>query len=553
MSKKLIVAGFSVIFAIAQACSGLLDEKVVSGVTPQYLNTKEGFEDALKGAYSSLRSFYASERGMSLTVFGTDTYTNGADGELKFVNQYTSQFDSRTVILNDVWNEFYKAINAANAVIDRANQIQGLDENLKTIRVAEAKFLRAHYYFILVQLFGDIPLQLTEVLVPTTEAHRASLSEVYNAVVEDLEQAAQNLPDKQQDWGRATKPAAEHLLARVHLTRASMDGSITPSEEYQKAATLAQKVINDYGFSLLDDFAKVFEQGSGEVNNEVIWSVQYTNNPLTNFQPGNPLNTGNNAHHFFLMEYDQLPGMQRDIENGRPFKRFKPTEYALSLWNRQIDSRYSKSFKTVFYANNANNIPKDENGNPKYNLGDTAVWLPGVELPKEVVENKSYLVILPSQYTLKLYPTLSKFLDPLRPSITTFEGSRDFLAFRLAETYLIASEAMFKLGEMEDATSFMNEVRRRGAFPGKESLMEITPDQLSMDFILEERERELLGEQFRWFDLVRTGRLVDQVKKYNPDASPNIQEYHSLRPIPQNQIDRTRNSNGQDFDQNEGY
>jgi hypothetical protein len=81
--------------------------------------------------------------------------------------------------------------------------------------------------------------------------------------------------------------------------------------------------------------------------------------------------------------------------------------------------------------------------------------------------------------------------------------------------------------------------------------MEITADQLNQDFILDERARELLGEQTRWFDLKRTGTLVERVRKYNPDAAPNIQEFHTLRPIPQDQIDRTQPAGS--FAQNEGY
>ncbi len=78
--------------------------------------------------------------------------------------------------------------------------------------------------------------------------------------------------------------------------------------------------------------------------------------------------------------------------------------------------------------------------------------------------------------------------------------------------------------------------------------MTISPDRVSIDFILDERGRELLGEQFRWFDLVRTGKLIERVKKWNPDAQA-VKEHHVLRPIPQDQIDRTTNT----FAQNTGY
>ncbi len=539
---NLIIICFSLL--AVSSCKKLLNEELVSNVNSQYLNTKAGFEDGVKATYSSLRNFYATERGMSLTVFGTDSYTHGSDGSWKFVNDYTAQLDARTGLITEIWNEFYKAINTANAVIGRADNVAGLDPLLKDKRVGEVRFLRAQYYFILVQMFGPVHLTLEENTTATSTASRAPIADIYKAIIADLEFAVANLePDiKKTDWGRATKAAAEHLLARVYLTKAT--SSAKESGDYDKAAEYAKNVINNYNFKLLPDYSSVFLQGSGEVNDEVIFSVQYTSDPLTN-------STGNNAHVFFLMEYDVQPGMQRDVANGRPFKRFKPTDYTLGLWDRSIDSRYAKNFKSVFYCNK----PGTYTINGKsvtLASGDTAIWLPGVELPQSVIDSKNYQVITPSKYTLKLYPSLTKFLDPLRPDKTTFEGSRDFLAFRLAETYLIAAEASMYMGKLPEAAGYVNAVRERAAWPGMVQQMDITPADLSIDFILDERARELLGEQFRWFDLVRTGKLVDRVKMYNADAAPNIMDYHALRPIPQSQIDLT-DGGASSFPQNPGY
>lgn len=522
------------------ACEDLLEETPVSNVTDPYLNTPKGFQDAIDASYQFMRSFYGTERGMSLTVFGTDTYKMGADGSFKYVNQYTSQFDPFTPIVTEVWNDFYLGINAANAVISRADQIEELDSAARISGVAQARFLRAHYYFILVQLFGPVHLALEENTEVTTEATRAPIPDIYAAIIEDLEFAKNNLGVEPAAWGRATKPAAEHLLARVYLTKATSEASA--ADDYAKAQTYADTVINNYSFRLLPDFAAVFEQGSGEINDEVIWSVQYTSDPLTN-------SAGNTAHLYFIMEYDTQPGMQRDTENGRPFKRFMPTNYTLGLWNREIDSRYKKSFKDVFYSNNPATIPTDASGNPLYNVGDTAIWLPGVELSPEVIASKPYQVITPSMYVRNKFPTLTKFLDPLRPDRTYPNGSRDFLAFRLAETYLIAAEAAFYQGNAAQAAEYLNVVRRRAAWPGEEAAMEITAADVSLNFILDERARELLGEQFRWFDLKRTGTLIERVRAYNEDAAPNIQPFHVRRPIPQDQIDRTTT----EFPQNEGY
>lgn len=219
------------------------------------------------------------------------------------------------------------------------------------------------------------------------------------------------------------------------------------------------------------------------------------------------------------------------------------------------DTRYEKSFKHVFYSNNAATIPK-VNGVPKYNVGDTCIWLPGVDLPASVVNSKPYAVYLPKQYTAKVFPTLNKFLDPLRPDRTFETGSRDFIICRLAETYLIAAEAAMYTGDNISAANFINAVRLRAARVSNNpdqsaayrAAITVSASRMNIDFILDERGRELLGEQFRWFDLVRTGKLVERVKKWNPDATA-IKDYHILRPIPQDQIDRTTNK----FAQNPGY
>ena len=103
-------------------------------------------------------------------------------------------------------------------------------------------------------------------------------------------------------------------------------------------------------------------------------------------------------------------------------------------------------------------------------------------------------------------------------------------------------------GRNAEAATYFNTVRERAAFPGQEIPL-ITPAELDLDAILDERARELVGEQHRWIDLKRTGTLVERVRMHNPFAAPNIQEHHTLRPIPQSQIDRTSN----EYAQNPGY
>ena len=128
-----------------------------------------------------------------------------------------------------------------------------------------------------------------------------------------------------------------------------------------------------------------------------------------------------------------------------------------------------------------------------------------------------------------------------------------FVIFRLGEVYLIAAEAALGLGNTTQAASFINVIRRRAASPSQKANYDITPGQVTLDFIMEERERELAGEFGRWYDLVRPGTdfFLRRVRLYNPHAAANVQAKHALRPIPQSQIDGV--IEGPKYPQNPGY
>jgi hypothetical protein len=192
-------------------------------------------------------------------------------------------------------------------------------------------------------------------------------------------------------------------------------------------------------------------------------------------------------------------------------------------------------------------------GQPRWAVGDTAIFMPGPGREAKWTPTKRlqtrYVVYLPSEYTERIFGHIGKFIDPRRPAIQWERGSRDWFIMRLGDTYLLRAEARIKQGNTTDAADDINMVRVRAAWPGKEAVMMITPGDVTMDFLLEERARELDAEQERWYTLARTGTLVDRVKLYNPLGAPNIDAHHIHRPIPQNQIDRT--SGG--YEQNCGY
>lgn len=535
--------------SVAFSCQDALQEDVISQIGDDYLNTASGLNDGVNAAYTSLRSWYGTERGHNMSEFGTDIYTNGADGSWKFMNTYTNQFDSQNGHVTELWDELYRGINTCNAVIDRSADVTGVNEATKKQRVAEVKFIRAHHYFLLVQLFGAVDLQLSENKVPNKKVTRAPVAAIYDAIITDLQAAIPDLEASKAStqYGRITRPTAQNLLAKVYITRATSEAG-QPSD-YASAEPLLKSVISDYGFSLMPNYAQIHQFGN-ERNDEVIWAIQYTRDPLTN-------GGGNNSHVFFLMEYDTQAGMRRDTQNGRPFKRYRMTDYAINtvFGDRVNDSRYKASFIDVYFSNRPGTF------NTSFDLskptvtfaqGDTAIYIPGFEMPVAERAKKKYQVLVPSRYDERLFPGLKKHLDPGRADLTQFEGGRDFIAMRLGETHLLLAESLLRQGKVAEATAAINVVRRRAGFAGKQTAMEITPAQMTMDFLMEERARELTGEQFRWLDLKRWNVLVQRVKLHNAQAAPNIKDFHVLRPIPQNQIDRAEGGPG-GFPQNTGY
>ncbi|MEP6731049.1 MAG: RagB/SusD family nutrient uptake outer membrane protein [bacterium] len=532
MTRKLIAPLAGLCLVGAAGCVDL-KETPITGVTSSYYATAGGFEAAVSACYEPLRSFYARERGATMTVFGTDEYQKGADGSYKFFNDYTPGLNGDVDFINGTWTDFYQGINTCNTVISRAATAP-ISAAQQTLRTAEARFLRAVYYFTLVRTYGDIPLPLEETQGVLTATTREPVSKVYDAIVADLLFAETNLPDQAKDYGRATKPAAQHLLSLVYLTR-------NAAGDMAKSATEAKAVIANPQFGLLPRYKDVFDF-TNEKNREVIFSIQFTTDPLTT-------GVGNELHLYWGFPYDLEPGMFRDLANGRPFKRWRPTNWLLGLWDRTKDIRYDDMHKIAWLANNSANLPKDASGNPKFLVGDTSIFFPGREVTAAERAATRYKIYAPSEYGDATFPVLNKFLDANRLSVNDTRGSRDFFMMRLAETYLIAAEASFRAGNTADALTYVNAVRTRAAKPGQAAAMQVTAADLSIDFFLDERARELTGEGMRWFDLVRTGKLIERVKLYNPGGAPNIQSYHVLRPIPNTEITLSTGT----MKQNPGY
>ena len=558
---------------VSQSCKDVLKEDVISQIGNEYLTTPKGFNDAVNAAYSTLRAYYGSQQGLTFTEYGTDIYATGADGGYKGFHFYDAQLNPGVDWIANVWDELYRGINTCNTVIESSKTITGVSDAVKAQRVAECKYLRGLYNYLLYMHWGGVDLRTTPTLAATKAVTRATEKQMIDAILGDLEAAVTVLPAKQgsSDYGRATKPACSHLLGYVYLTKNSI-GAKDPSDLTKAITYLSDVTTNTaYGLSLLPDYASVFDENN-QLNSEVVFACQYTTDATTNTPAvDNNGNTGgNNLHLFFGMQYDVQAGMQRDVFYGRPFKRLRPTQYLIEkvFADKTNDSRFKKSFRDTWLCNKPGTVTAfalDNSkgvGNPitsiTFKTGDTTLFIPGFDMPKAERALKPYQVLVPSItsatgfYNEAIFYTLTKFFDTKRPDLTYTHGSRDLFVFRLADTYLLLAEAQLLNGNRPAALAALNKVRERAAFAGKVSAMTATDAQLSMDFIMEERARELAGEQIRWLDLKRWGKLVERVKLYNPQAAANIKDIHNLRPIPQAQIDRTEGGST-NFPQNPGY
>lgn len=553
--KKIII--FLFVTGFFSACGKKLLENPTSILTPEFFTTAQGFEAGLNAAYAGNRWIWGPQDFYNLTVCGTDEFKRGVDGNTE-LNTYSSNYTPATGNVGNVWKYCYTYINTCNGLVDNAPGINGMDSLVKKRMVAEAKFLRANYYFILVQFWGDVTLNKNFQNTPTTSATRAPMADVYDFIIEDLNAAIATLPAGPLTAGvlpgKATAAAAMHLLAKVYLARA---GSYAKkADDYRNAYTTATALINNsgsLGLALLPDFGKVFQEGN-EANTEILWSIQHTSNLAYNGSPKQDNRDMDNLLcHLWAPQYENQPGMQRDVFYGRPYIRAIPTRWLTdtAFAERVNDTRYNKTFQTTWICNSLKLIPKwsdplppgapasAQPGQPKFKPGDTAIFMPGYTMSDAQINATPYQIITPGKYAPTLAPTLIKYFDTRRSDMNA-PSIRPIIVYRLADTYMVAAEAAFMDGRPADAVPYINAIRRRAAYPsGDPQAMEIQASDLSLDFILDERSREFCGELMRWLDLVRTGQLLRRVRLHNTDAQGNIQDKHILRPIPQTQIDAT--------------
>jgi len=599
------------LLALPMSCKNdILEEHPYTVFTPEYFKSATGLQSAVTAAYAGLRYDFGPIGALDIANMGTDEWTMG-DQSLSgdAYQEGTYGLTASDGAIQTPWNRNYWHINLCNAVIDFAPDVQ-MSEAAKTVLVAEARYLRAQYYLLLVQQFGAVPVNLGSGdlkfnATPTTEFYRLPVTEVltknYQAMIDDLTFASANLPVTRPTAAfKLSQGAALHLLAKVYLFRAY--SAVKQGDDFQKAYDMAKKLIDGqstYGTALQQDFGRVMEEGN-DYNAEILFSVERM--PLNNAANESPspgtdfANKVNIANNMFNMNYQQaVPGnypntalagktifTTRVLQYGRPLRHFAPTRWLLdqAFADRTNDSRFDNSFRMVWKADTYDAPGTDAYKTYVANLaamglaiGDTAIYLTRTDRMADSLkaltgaQKKNYFVVGPSQFflpsnrALNMYPNLKKYDARQRANFQDASG-RPFPVSKLSETYLMAAEAAMQTGKAPEAVDLLNVLKKRAAYrPGLtadqinaryERIRVTSPSQVTLDFIMDERTRELCGESVRWPDLAARGILYNRVKDRNPDAAPKIQPFHMLRPIPQTQLDALQDPNKAQY-QNPGY
>lgn len=554
------------------ACSGFLEENPKGNITTNYSVTAEGCERLVLSLYNTHRDFI--ER---LYLFGA----MGADEQLIAVNgndwRYFGEYFDTQMINNawnrDFWKQLYNSLNVANLTVETI-EIADLKEDKRAELMAEACALRAFYFWIIVETYGDGAHFSTESTEGVkTIGYQPGVAAFYKQMLEDLQVASIGLKQpKNSQWGRMNEGIRKFIQMKVLMSLAGYPDAIignagyTKERCYNEALSLAKSIRTDYDYKLLEDYAQIFDVDN-QINEEIIWSVQYSTD--------NKYNDGGDygLHRYGVGWYNKsavdnapiLTLWSHSLYYGREYRWVMPSLFMIQNFSL-YDKRLYDSLQEYWCW-----IPEDWNQKPV--LEDTVLirrFTPVSDLEVEqgrkraethplkhelFIEGINHMYDLntgePTMNGRSCYHTNLKLLDSSREFAKDERGHKDFIWFRLGEVYLAEAELQMYLGNHSEAAALINRLRERALMEGYEKELSVTADMIDPDFILDEYMRELSMEGFRWYTLKRTGKLIERTMKYNPDAGSKIKPYHVNRPIPQNEVDVV--SNKDEFQQLPDY
>lgn len=486
---KAIVA-FGLIASLTTSCSDdFVDRKPAYSIDSEnYFNSKEEYDLALVAAYDLLQSTYINvmlgEIASDNTLSGGES-ANDTPGFQQIDEMIHTQVNPN---LKNVWDWMFAGVNRCNFILEFKDKT---DFEGKEQVLAEARFLRAYYHFELVKWFGGIPMKgdMRFKLGDERTIPRSTKEEVYAAIEADLVDAIDNLSPTASQQGRVTKGAAQALLGKVYLFQ----------EKFAASATVLEQLVNDGGYSLVQDYNTIFEH-AGENGPESIFEVQYTDVEGAGFGCLQ-CSEGNVAVGFSGVRNYSGPlfssGYSFNVPTQEAFDSFDDDDLRKNVaildivaWAAQTGATYGEGYKHTGYFNK-----------------------------KYIPRTRS----IDSQGDLNL------------------TNPNNYRAIRYADVLLMAAEALNR-GGIDDnrARTYLNQVRRR-AFGDNDHDINGTGSTLTT-FIWEERRRELMGEGHRFFDLVRTGRAPIEIDGFSANKN-------ELFPLP---IEEIQFSSG-NWQQNPGY
>lgn len=533
-----------VIIGFLNSCNkkDLLNEKPLASLsTDVVLTSKAGFDTYITALHQAARDelvMIDSHDYYFTMQSGTDIATTGQEDARPF-RDYVTYLTPNASCVTNYWKWAYQLMLVrANTIIAYANkpELQNIwgDEKEKNAVIAEARFFRAYTYNFLANLYGSVPIVDTIYSSPKTDFVRNTRKEVYESAARDLEFASKWLPstvDKAHE-GRIVKAAADHLLAEVYISLG----------DYDKAIESASAVINSGLYHLMkerfgseknlpgDVYSDLFKLGnqnrsSGNMESIYVWQFEDETPGGSGTSGGNNILRGWGPWYINLRDPDAKAGMIIVDSLGRGVGLTRPTSYFLydlwqGNWNNDMRNSIYNIRRTMYYTN------------------PTSAYF-----GKEIEPKTTRIDTMQN-----LYPTIRKIEGkvPKSGNNTTGRTFTDFMVYRLSETYLLRAEAYLRKGDVQEAADDINVVRERV------NAKQVMAEDVNLDYILDERARELIAEEPRRRTLIRMGKLVERTRKYNmrEDTRNTIQDYNEFWPLPQTAIDANFSAK---LEQNPGY
>ncbi|MFC2138421.1 RagB/SusD family nutrient uptake outer membrane protein [Bacteroidota bacterium] len=508
MIKKYLFILLILAFTIC-SCEDYLDREPQTQITESiFYKTDDDAVYAVNAAYEPLQQlwrrtmWYIGDLQSDDVLTGGDGPTDRPDAtEIAFFDVHP---DNREGV-EQCWDNAYRGIYYSNIVLSKVPEIEMNSERLKYRILAEAKFLKAYYYFILVRVFGDVPLfpELIDAKDYKTVV-RNKKEDVYAQIINDLTYATDYLYDYYEDdnIGRATKGAAYTVLAKVYLTLGM----------YIECIDACYKIEN-LGYELEINYQKLFNYERNENGIESIFEVQYRYNPSIN-PPG---------ENSFISEY--VSPRDQALYSIQSYGFFVPSAEFLNLWEEE-DQRFKITLITP---------------------GDS------LEKPDGTYYKQDSNVIWEAHGDKRINPTASNTRKYMnfeygRSQSGHEKSSTNMYIFRYAEVLLMHAEAENELnGPTGIAHEYVNKIRRRAYKNDIHDLSGLSQSELR-EAIFIERRKEFFMEQKRWFDIQRRGPEKAEEILHNADKTNFNSEIHMILPVPQKEIDINKN-----ITQNTGY